>query len=168
MFIHLKSKLLLYGMFFLVLATGCMTTKEPDSNQSSALKQALATIEGRFGWRPEANAHDYSKWEELINAALAQSPGAERDNPPESLLAELVDCFDDSSPSSSIFRDQTIPLGWVCYAALTGLVYHEEVDENGDITRWDGYPKFPASLQDMKAAKAAWQKVLIKKTYLAP
>jgi len=155
-------------MLFLVLATGCMSTKEPSNNQSSALKQALAKIEGHFDWKPDANAHTYTKWEEIINAALAQSPSADRDNPPESLLAELVDCFDDSSPSSSIFRDQNIPLGWVCYAALTGLVYHEEIDEKGDITQWDGYPKFPATQQDMKAAKAAWQKVLIKKTYLTP
>ena len=167
MFTHLSIKPLLYGVFFLVLSA-CVSTGE-SSNHSSILKQALAAIDGHFGWRSEQNAHDYSKWEELIDTVLAQSPGAQRDNLPESVLAELVDCFDDTSPSASVLGDQPIPLGWVCYAALTGFIYHEETDEEGDIVQhWDGYPVFPASLQDMKAAKAAWQKVLIEKTYLSP
>jgi hypothetical protein len=33
---------------------------------------------------------------------------------------------------------------------------------------WDGYPMLPVSQQNMKAAKAAWQKVLVEKTYLFP
>jgi len=144
------------------------------ARQPSALMRALAKVDGRLERRSENNHRTYyTKRQELIDAALAQFPGAERDNPPEDLLAELVDCFDDLSDSN--FRmaylpyggDFHIPLGWVCHAALTGLVYHEEVEAEGDITRWDGYPDFPATLREMKAAKAAWQKVLREKTYLS-
>jgi len=167
MFTHLNIKALLYGVFFLVLSA-CVSTGE-SSNQPSALRQALAAVKGHFDWRSEHNSHSYTDRQELRDVVLAQSPGAQRDDLPESVLAELVDCLDDSSPSASVFRDQPIPLGWVCYAALRGFVYHEETDEDGDIVQhWDGYPMFPASLQDMKAAKAAWQKVLIEKTYLSP
>ena len=123
-------------------------------------------IDGSFGLRfGEPGFSNYSKRQELIDAALAQSPDAVRDDPLENLLTELIDCFDD--PSASVFQDQPVPLGWVCYSALTGLVYHEETDEEGDITQWDGDPEFPATLQNMNAAKAAWQKVLREKTYLS-
>jgi hypothetical protein len=168
MFIRSSSKYLLCGLFFLAFFSGCSHRGE-SGIQSSALKQALAGIDGRFSWRSEANVHAYSKWQELTDAALAQSPGAQRENPPESVLAELVECLSDSSLSASVFGDRPIPLGWVCYAALTGLIYHEETDKEGDIVQhWDGYPKFPASPQDMEAAKVAWRKVLAEKAYLSP
>jgi hypothetical protein len=81
------------------------------SNQSSTLKQVLAAVDGHFDWSYKSNTHDYSKWQELIDVVLAQSPGAQKSNLPESVLAELVDCFYDSSPSNSVFRDKPIPPG---------------------------------------------------------
>ncbi|MDR2924890.1 MAG: hypothetical protein LBU76_02920 [Azoarcus sp.] len=167
MSIHLNRKFLLCGVFFFVLSA-CMPTGELN-NKSSAFKQSLAAVDGHFNWRSKSNTHDYSKWQELRSVVLAQSPSTQRNNLPENVLAELVDCFDDPSPSASTFRNNSAPLGWVCYAALTGFVYHEETNKEGDIVQhWDGYPIFPASPQNMKAAKAAWQKVIIEKTYLFP
>ncbi|MDR1849447.1 MAG: hypothetical protein LBQ75_05350 [Zoogloeaceae bacterium] len=160
------KKIPLYGVLFCVL-TACAATGVLN-RQPSALKQAVAAVDGSFGLRfGRPSFSNYSKREKLIGIVLAQLPGTGRDDPPDNLLAELIDCFDDPSPSASVFQDQPVPLGWVCYSALTGLVYHEETDEEGDITEWDGYPEFPATLQDMKAAKTAWQKVLREKTYLS-
>ncbi|GHU39982.1 hypothetical protein AGMMS50289_00790 [Betaproteobacteria bacterium] len=134
----------------------------------SSLKRALMQIEGRFDWQPDRNAYVYSRRVALGREVRFTLPfeKMEDERLPAEMLAELVDCLDDTSPSSSTLNDQPVPLGWVCHAALTAFINHEEVDAEGDIAPgWAGYPALPASPQTMSAAKTAWQKVITNKQY---
>jgi hypothetical protein len=161
-----------YGIFILSLATivGCASSFVLNSDlDAPTLKQSLAAFQGRFDTLPGHGEYQYSRRKELIDLVLAHTPGAQRDRLSAAILSELVDCLDDPSPSASMFGEQTVPVGWVCHAALTGFVYHEAVDADGDIApAWVGYPSLPASPQDMQAAKSAWEKVISGKQYRFP
>ena len=147
----------------------------------------LVEINGTFVQTYDQIGYVYSKRQELRNAVLAAGqknklPEITPTELPESMLAELVDCIDDVSLSSSVisfedrppppavYRDSPAPLGWVCHAALTAFVSHTMTNED-EITRqigrphWIGYLHLPSSPTDMQAAKLAWQKVLAEKTY---
>jgi hypothetical protein len=159
-------------MFILMLVTvvACTESFAPDNElDPPTLKQSLAALQGRFDKLPDNDDYIYSRHQELIDIVLAHTPGARRDFLAAETLLEFVDCLDEQSPSASMFGNQTVPLGWVCHAALTGFVYHEEVDADGDIVpAWAGYPSFPPSRQEMQAAKSAWEKVIFEKQYRFP
>jgi hypothetical protein len=168
MFHFLGCKILRYGVFILALSAVACASSPTLSNGGdlSMLKQSLAAIKGRFNWLPDHGYYEYSQRQELIDLVLAQTPGARRDHLSVETLSGLVDCLDDSSLSVSVFADKPVPVGWVCHATLTGFVYHEEVDADGDIVPdWAGYPSLPASPQDMRAAKSAWKKAISSKQY---
>ncbi|MDR2215101.1 MAG: hypothetical protein LBE59_04575 [Nevskiaceae bacterium] len=166
MFNRICAGLLFAAVLPFILAA-CGSAGSPGNPLAGPLgiRQALAAIKGEFSSTPGRDGIRYSKQQDAVDTVLEQTPGARRDNLPEDVLAQLVDCLDDASPSSSVFADQPSPLGWVCYATLTGFVYHEETDEQGDITSWAGYPELPASSQAMQTAKSAWQRVLADQTY---
>jgi len=145
---------------------GCFSAAKPDTVDPTKLRESLSATDGRFSWSPEQNHYVYSKRQALVDAVIAQTPNAARDRLPEGALAGLADCIDDASPSASVLADKPAPLGWVCHAALTSFIYHEEVDAEGDVVpNWAGYPALPATPSDMQAAKAAWQKVLQTRQY---
>jgi hypothetical protein len=150
-----------------VIAAGCASLGSgPAAPSVSAIRQALGKIDGEFSRLAWDDEYRYTRRGQAVQAVLAQTPGASRDDLPKAVLMELVDCLDDATPSASLYAQRPAPLGWVCHSALTSFVYHEEVDAEGDITGWDGYPGFPATPQAMQAAKTAWREVLMRGTYL--
>lgn len=143
----------------------------------STLKWSLKKIEGRFDWLPEQNAYayaytyayTYSKPQELERSVHAHFPLAQQEEAqlPAALLAELVDCLDDTLPTESTFNDQPVPVGWLCHAALTKFIYPEVTAAGGDVAPdWAGNLKLPASPpQSMGEVKAAWRQVISSKQY---
>jgi hypothetical protein len=152
---------------FILALTACSQSEKQDSPAPAAsdLKQALSVIEGEFARYANQDGLYYTKQNEARDTVIALSPQMQGDTLPDNRIAELIDCIDDPSPSLSKFEGNFAPVGWVCHFTLRGFVIHEETDAEGDITSWDGYPQFPASQQEMRAAKSAWQKVFADKTY---
>jgi hypothetical protein len=161
-----NTRFLLCVAFILAL-TACSQSENQNSPAPAAsdLKQALSVIEGEFLRYPNQDGLYYTKQQEARDTVIALSPQMQEDRLPDTRIAELIDCIDDPSPSLSKFEDNFAPVGWICHFTLRGFVIHEETDAEGDITSWDGYLQFPASQQELRTAKSAWQKVFAEKTY---
>jgi hypothetical protein len=125
------------------------------------LAARLAGVEGTFVAEGASVELDYS-----APGALAAIL-AEQDT--QTTLRSLVDCLDDTTPSASRLNGQPVPLGVVCFEALSRLAYHEPTDVDGDIApSWDGWISPDATPAQLRRAKAAWQIVLAEKTYILP
>lgn len=128
---------------------------------SADLPARLAGVEGSFVVQSAFAQHNYSA-PAAIGAILAG-----RDT--QSAIASLVNCLDDTSPSASRLNGQPVPVGVMCYEALTQLAYHEPADADGDVAAsWDGWIAPDATPEQLRRAKAAWQTVLAQKTYILP
>lgn len=87
---------------------------------------------------------------------------------PEKLVPQLIACMDDERNSKVKYRGKAVPLGMLCYEALTFTVYYEPTDARGDVAKhWPGYLKSgDISLAGLRAAKRAWEEVARKKAYV--
>jgi hypothetical protein len=87
--------------------------------------------------------------------------------PPERLVAALVECLDDPRPSSVTLDGRRVPLGMVCFEGLRQLAYYEPSSADGDIAAdWEGHVEPGASIEELRRAKAAWQKVVDARAYI--
>ena len=139
--------------------SGCIKRAVPLPSEKSNLKLRLSQLHGKFTWRDDLGRYDYSKKLEIEKALSTQIP--------ERSVAILVDCLDDESESRSKIDNKPVPLGIICYEALTQLVYYEPTSANGDIAKnWPGHITPKSSFQEMQKAKQAWEKVLRTKSYV--
>jgi len=84
----------------------------------------------------------------------------------DQIVRDLVDCLDDATPSATTLKGDRVPVGVVCYEALSQIVYYEPTEPNGDIARWwPGHVEPTATLSQLQEAKRAWADVLKKKAY---
>lgn len=138
---------------------GCGKDALSPLNKASDLKHSLSQIKGTFNWREDINQYEYSDKDNIEKILASQ-------NQYEALLI-LVNCLDDLTVSLSAIDENKVPVGIVCYEALTQLVYFEPNSSDGDIaTYWPGYITPRASPEEMRTAKEAWIKVIETNTYI--
>jgi hypothetical protein len=134
--------------------TTAKTSLPPDS--LGALIQRLRVLPGSFEARAVSEVVRF-RGETTLLVAIADF-GHEA-------VKRLVDCLDDAEPARATFRGDAVPVGAMCYEALRMTAYHEATDERGDVvTGWPGYIRSP-TLDQLRAAKAAWQDVLRRRAY---
>ena len=80
--------------------------------------------------------------------------------PRAGVVPALVNCLDDITPSKSELDGKPVAVGIVCYEALSNLVYYEPTTAT-----WAGYITPRATPQQMRAAKAAWTRVVADKAF---
>jgi hypothetical protein len=106
------------------------------------------------------NDYDYNKKEELEKILQSVSDKQE-------LVQQLYSNMDNESLSNSYFNGKQLPLGNICYQALSQLIYYEPTDEHGDmIQSWKGNIESYSTLEKLKAAKILWKVVIEKKSYI--
>lgn len=87
----------------------------------------------------------------------------------DSAVVRLVDCLDDLEPATATLNGERVPMGVMCAEALRFTASYEATDEDGDIdATWPGYFNLPASPEELRAAKRAWQEVVREKRYMIP
>lgn len=149
------------SMFFGLIAGGVLLLSLAACQTSvnmSPLQTQLATLSGHYVWNSQEKMYVYTNPSGLDEIAQAYDL--------ETLLPQLVSCMDNATPTQSTLNHEAVPLGVLCYQAITLLVYHEEVNEGGDLLDWPGYIHLPASPADLKAAQEAWRKVISEKNYV--
>ena len=123
------------------------------------LRDTLSAVEGEFTWNDEVRQYVFSdklRLDEIISSGN-----------PELVLAALVDCLDDLSPSASRLDGKKVAVGIICYEALTLLTYYEATAPGGDIARdWPGHISPTATGGELRAAKEAWSQVLKEDRYV--
>jgi len=128
--------------------------------ENGEIEKELASLTESYVWAAQKQQYDYRGKKE-IEEILAR-------HDPESILPQLAQCIGNLSPSRSTLDGKPVPVGLLCYEALTQLVYYEAVDEEGDLISWPGYLSVPASAEQLETAQQAWQKVIQEKTYIYP
>lgn len=76
----------------------------------------------------------------------------------DSSVARLAACLDDSSPSAATLDGRPVPVGVVCYEAL--LYTADAEPEGSDSGEWPGIVLPTATLEQLGAAKTAWEHVI--------
>ena len=143
----------------LIGTAACAGRRGNQSDGNPALIEALAAVQGRYHWREDLGRYEYSD-----KARLEELLAAERR---DEIVLVLVECLDDNSPSQSALDANRVPIGIVCYEALTQLVYHEPIEPGGDVAAaWPGHLSPRASPAELRRAKAAWRKVVRDKSYV--
>ncbi len=119
----------------------------------------LAILEGEF--TPE--------WDFSGDNAILRKIGALSDSGAiaDTAVIQLADCIGRTELARATFRGRAIPLGVVCYAALSHLAYHEEADSTGHLTPyWPGFINTPdATHEQLAAAQRAWLKAAREGSY---
>ena len=130
----------------------------PQPAPGTALEQSLTALKGQYVWNAESKAYRYTA-KPQIEAILTPLPKDET-------VSGLVGCLDSLAPSESLLSGKRVPLGVICYEALTQTVYHEPHDARGDIAKtWPGHISPTASADELRAAKKAWTEVLRARSY---
>ena len=118
----------------------------------------LGTLEGEFVKSGPAASMQFTGDGSLLRSFLSFGDQA---------VHRLVDCMDRQEPARATYDENPVTLGLMCYAALRLTVYHEPVDESGDLTgEWAGFIDASASREDLIAAQRAWQNVLQDQAYV--
>ncbi len=144
------------GLYPLILlafvgVVGCASPQRPQESQADGVERAIAEVQGVFAWRDDLGRYDYSEEAKLEEILSTQ--------PPRQAVAALIECLDDNSPSASVVDGKPVPVGIICYEALTQLVYYEPTEPSGDVASdWLGFISPKASEQEMRDAKAAWKR----------
>jgi hypothetical protein len=142
-----------------ITLVACSGDRAPAAARTSDLRAALSAVKGTYNWREDLRRYEYSerlKLEEILAARKR-----------EEIVPALVECLDDMSPAQSTIDGTRVRVGIVCYEALSQLVYHEPTASDGDVAAgWPGNISPRASPGEMRAAKAAWMKVLQEKSYI--
>jgi hypothetical protein len=143
-------------------AAGCATEPGAPPPQERAsiqvLRSSLAQLTGTYEWNDELRRYVFS------NAAGIEALVREA---ADATVRELVECLDDEAASKVTLQGRAVPVGVVCYQALTQLVYYEPTGPSGDIAaEWPGHVEPDATAEDLRAAKEAWQQVVEKKAYI--
>lgn len=136
--------------------TACSTAPSAQS-AGTAIRATLSRVSASYEWSNEAKRYRFSD-----KAALERLVGTADDQ----MVRDLVDCLDDATPSATTLKGNRVPVGLVCYEALTQIVYYEPTEPSGDIAKqWPGHIEPTATLTQLQAAKRAWTEVVKKKAY---
>jgi len=132
-------------------AQGSSQVKEMSSRP--AFIDLLKRMNGVYHWNAATKSYVFDQKAELERLLTGRD---DRND-----LIELADCIDDLQPSNSTLNGKQVPVGIICYQALTQLIYFEPTTQTGDVAKhWPGYIKPDASQRQLKLAKRAWLKVI--------
>ena len=130
------------------------------SQMQDSLRSQLLMFEGRYDWYGQDKRfvlHDPAKLEQQVANRYKQNPRT---------LDELVDCMSDTTPSKLLLEGKPVPLGQVCYEALTMLIYFEPDTESKSSNKpWRGYISAKAKDKEREAAQTEWRKVVQQHLY---
>lgn len=145
--------------FFAVIILSCASIdKSEDVNNENKVLFSLAKLEGKYVWNTETKKFIYSKKLEIERILSASDRNK--------VIHVLAKCIGDVSLSSSVLNGNKVKLGVVCYEALSQTIYHEPLQENGDIAlNWAGHVLPNASASELEAAKNAWIEAIVLKKY---
>lgn len=160
-----KVYLVLAGLTLLVSLSGCSTQVLTVASEKK-IPEMLTKLGGQYVLDPGSKRYHYTathngtdKFEEIVTS----SKNSER------VLTILVSCMDNETPTQTRLNGKPVMLGILCNRALLGFVaYRFPVDSSGDILEghWPGYIEPDATLEELRAAKKAWQQALEEKNYL--
>ncbi len=154
----LSVKKILFLLFAISIASCAITSKSNSKKSIQEILTGLAAIEGKFVWRTDLKRYVYSDKVKIENLLSSRNKML--------VIQTLTGCLDNALLSKSFLNESNVVLGVICYEALSQTIYHEPILPNGDIAeKWDGYILPNASLNELKAAKRAWSKVIDEKKY---
>jgi hypothetical protein len=129
----------------------------PAADSLRALVASLAEVEGSY------RISEGGVWEFVGDRRLVEAIRAFGD----SAVVQLVQCLDRADETRTLLNGRAVPLGVLCYEALSETAYHEAVDDYGDLdAEWEGYILPTASLDELRAARQAWEEVLAIRSYI--
>ncbi|MBI5750626.1 MAG: hypothetical protein HZA59_00590 [Hydrogenophilales bacterium] len=128
-------------------------------NEKTSISEALGNAGGQYVWDEETKRYRYSdkvRLDEIVTSENRQQA-----------LPILVACIDDESPTQTRLNGRPVMLGILCYQALTQIAYYEPTEPGGDISKsWPGHISPIATVNELRAAKKAWQQVLENKLFI--
>lgn len=109
----------------------------------------IAAMPGHFGATPAAGdfSGDHIGFEMLSRLMNRQA---------DSVLTALVDCVSDSATTKTMYHDQQVSRGGLCYLALHNLIYRETSPES----HWPGNYFGALTPERLLAAQAAWREAI--------
>ena len=125
------------------------------SSQLEALVDSLAHVTGEFT-RWESGRWEFSGDRSILGAFDRYGSRA---------VVQLVKCLDREEPTAARVRGRMVPHGVMCYWALRRLAYHESSTEDSAEPVWPGEITPTASMDELRAAKQAWERVVAEGTY---
>jgi hypothetical protein len=153
----------------LCLAAACSPGRSGDASKSASAAWASRSADSLIARLVRTNGEiapdggfvgDSSTF--VAISSLADSAGSKVD----SVVAKLVACLGRADLSHVLVATKAVPVGMVCYRALSHLAYHEETDSAGAITPyWAGVVSPDASPDQLKAAQTAWERVVTERAY---
>jgi len=147
-------------VFCLVSNVAVAAEQQPPAADVKNIKQSLVSLKGNYSWREDLHKFIYSESIKM-DQILSKYPAA-------SVIPELIECIDDTADSKSQLKKKFVPLGVICYEALSQLVYYEPTESSGDTEqKWEGFITPVASLKQLQAAKAAWKKAFDDKLLIS-
>ena len=157
---NIKHLIISFALFLIVVSfVGCFFTNYSSAQELDNIKSSFSNLKGKFIWRADLGQYYYSdklKLEDILSKHKS-----------EKMVVYLVELLDDKSKTQSTIDNEFVPLGIICYEALTQLVYYEPLTSNGDISQsWPGYISPKSTSKEIKAAKQAWEKVIETKSYI--
>lgn len=127
-------------------------------HEEENLAAKLGALEGTFRWNSELQRYVFDN-PEGMDKILPEDTS-------EPTIHKLANCMDRAERSRVMLNAKPVPIGVLCYTALTTLIYYEPVARNGELApEWAGYPPPSASLNELKAAKKAWLRVIKRRAY---
>lgn len=147
-------------LFLVVWAITLVPPGWADSGHGGGdLAADLGSLEGTFRWDSELRRYVFDNPEGIENIV----PNASR-----ATIYALANCMDRPERSRVMLNSKPVSMGFLCYTALTTLIYYEPTTRNGDLAgKWAGYPPPSASLSELKAAKKVWLRVIKRREYTA-
>jgi len=150
---NFKNALLFILALFLI--SGCQSEK----TTNASIIESLSNIEGKYILNPQTKSYSFNakaKIEDIINESNQ-----------EELINALVENMDNEKKSKSTLNGKVLPIGIICYEALTQIIYFEPTNNEGDISStWKGHLNPQATSIQMREAKKAWKKVVEMKSFI--
>ena len=129
------------------------------TKEESLIIEKLSEVNGDFIWNAKLKRHVFSEMERIEKITAHENS--------DELIAVLVSCIDDVVLSHSTLDGKKVPVGVVCYQALSQTAYYEPTDSEGDIKgSWPGHILPTADIKEMEEAKRAWVDVVNSKSYI--
>ena len=151
------SKQVFWVIAVLTLGTGLLGCMNKTPTEAEVLRNALLSLGGQY----TKDAQGKYQYSDKIKLDAVITKGDQDKN-----LNSLVSCMDDATSSQTLLEGKAVMLGVLCNQAVTQLVYYEQTDKHGDVAQWPGYIAPTATIEELRAAKKAWQAVLENKSFI--
>jgi len=146
----------------LLVLTSCASAQPPVVR--TEVVETLGRMNGSFELAQNQGPPQYMYRSDSFRELLKRY--SDDDEAVKDILPSLVECMDDVSPSGSTLSGARIPRGMMCYWFMIHLIYYEHGNEKGDIDfTWPGHILPDATLEQLRSAKRAWQKVVRERSY---